>query len=151
MAESIAQPDWKFQLGLEIVETLVDVGLLRKERSFWPGGGKPPLEGYKLVKWLQRMKMIRDETSARAWSNQLINALKRGEKAYKDFLREKGVEVREPGEEVIGKLIKLTEKIIATCKEYKYPLGDFSRSIAEMDYYLLFTYNQSQPKKESAA
>jgi hypothetical protein len=150
MAESIAQPDWKFELGLEIVKALVDVGLLKKARSFWTGGGET-LSGYELVKWLQRMKMIRDETSARAWCNQLINALKRGDVAYKDFLREKGREAREPGEEVIGKLINLTEKIIRTCKEHNYSLGEFSRNIAEMDYYLLFAYNQSQPKKESAA
>ncbi len=151
MAESIAQPDWKFKLGLEIVETLVDVKLLRKDRGFWTGGGEP-LPGYKLVKWLQRMKMIRDEASARAWCNQLINALKAGRVAYEEFLRQKGIKPAEPGEEVIGKLLKLTEKIIETCKEHgDYPLGDFSRSIAEMDYYLLFTYNQKQPKKESVA
>ncbi len=150
MAESIAGRDWKFELGLDIVATLVDVKLLKKSRSFWTGGGDT-LSGYELVKWLQRMKMIRDETSARAWCNQLINALKRGDVAYKEFRQQKGFEAREPGEEVIGKLLRLTEKIIQICKERNCPLGDFSRSIAEMDYYLLFTYNQSQPKKENVA
>ena len=150
MAESIAQSDWKFELGMEIVKTLQDVNLLRKDRGFWTGGGET-LSGHQLVKWLQRMKMIRDETSARVWCNQLINALKRGDVAYKEFLKGKGVEVREPGEEVIRKLIDITEKIIRTCRERKCPLAEFSRDIAEMDYYLLFRHNQSQPKKEGAA
>jgi hypothetical protein len=150
MAESIAHPDWKFTLGLEIVEVLSELKLLTKDRGFRRGGGEAA-SGYELVKWLQRMKMIRDETSARAWGNQLINALKRGDVAYKKFRQQKGIEAHEPGEEVIGEIIKLTEKIIRTCEVHKCPLGEFSRSIAEMDYYLLFTYNQSQPKKESAA
>ncbi len=150
MSESIAKHDWRFKLGLEIVETLVDVNLLRKDRSFWTGGGET-LSGYELVKWLQRMKMVHDEPSARAWCNQLINALKRGDVAYKEFLRGKGIKVREPGEDVIAKLIGLTEKIIETCNKKNYPLREFARNIAEMDYYLLFTYNQSRPKKEDPA
>ena len=149
MAESIAHPDWKFTLGLEIVEVLSELKLLTKDRGFRRGGGEAA-SGYELVKWLQRMKMIRDETSARAWGNQLINALKRGDVAYKKFRQQKGIEAHEPGEEVIGEIIKLTEKIIRTCEGHKCPLGEFSRSIAEMDYYLLFTYNQSQPTKESS-
>ena len=150
MAESIAQPDWKFELGLEIVKTLSEVKLLPKDRGFRRGGDEVA-SGYELVKWLQRMKMIRDETSARAWCNQLINALKRGDVAYKEFREQKGIEAREPGEDVIRKLLNLTEKIIQTCRENNSPLGEFSRGIAEMDYYLLFTYNQSQPRKESVA
>ncbi len=147
MAESIAEQDWKFDLGLEIIKTLVEVKLLFRNRSFW----KNPNEtrsGYELVKWLQRMKMIRDETSARAWCNQLINALKRGDDTDQEFRRQKGLATPEPNAEVIGKLLKLTEQIIQTCREHRYPLGDFSRNIAEMDYYLLFTYNQSQPKND---
>jgi len=147
MAEYIAQPDWKFELGLEIVETLVDTNLLKKEKGFWAGGSEKPLSGYELVKWLQRMKMIRDETSAGAWCNQLINALKRGDVAYP----RKGEAARPPGEKVICKLLKVTEKIVQACKEHECALGEFSRSIAEMDYYLLFTYNQSRSKKESVA
>lgn len=150
MAESIAQPDWKFELGLEIVKTLSEVKLLPKDRGFRRGGDEVA-SGYELVKWLQRMKMIRDETSARAWCNQLINALKRGDVAYKEFRQQKGIEAREPGEEVIRKLLNLTEKIIQTSRERNFPLGEFSRGIAEMDYYLLFTYNQKQPQKESVA
>jgi hypothetical protein len=150
MSESIARPDWRFDLGLEIVKTLSEVKLLPKDRGFRRGGDRVA-SGYELVKWLQRMKMIRDETSARAWCNQLINALKRGDIAHKEFLREKRIEIREPGEQVITKLLGMTERIIRACQEHNVSLGEFSRGIAEMDYYLLFTYNQSQPKKESVA
>jgi len=150
MTESIGQPDWIFELGLEIVKTLVEVDLLKKARSFWKND-KETFTGYELVKYLQRMKMIHDETSTRAWCNQLINRLKEGDVASKEYRKEKGFEVGPPNEKVIGKLMSLTERIIETCKKNGYSLREFARNIAEMDYYLLFTYNQSRLKKEDAA
>jgi HD domain len=143
MTESIAQHDWKFDLGLKITATLVDVGLLPPARGFW----KNPQEqfsGVELVKWLQRIKMIKDETSARAWGTQLINKLKAGDVTYKELLETKGIRVGPPGEETIGKILALVEEIIAQCKDPKHKcrLSEFSRDIAEMDYYLLFYYNQ---------
>ncbi len=141
MAESIAEQDWKFDLGQRITSVLVEVDLLPKARSFW----KSPQEkfsGVELTKWLQRLKMAHDESSVRQWGTQLINALKAGRVASREFKEARGIEIRPPGEETVAKILALVEEIITQCKERKCKLSEFSRNIAEMDYYLLFYCNQ---------
>lgn len=146
MAESIASQDWKFDLGLKIIGTLVEVGLTPKARSFRYGPGpKDVFTGVDLVKWIQRIKMIRDEVSARAWATMLINALKRGDLASKEYIKSQGGQITAPGEKTIRKILDLVEGeegIIKTCANHKCKLSEFSRDISEMDYYLLFYYNQ---------
>jgi HD domain len=141
MAEGIAQKDWKFDLGQRITSVLVEVDLLPKARSFW----KSPQEkfsGVELTKWLQRLKMAHDESSIRQWGTQLINALKAGRVASREFKEGRGMQVGPPGEETVAKVLDLVENIITTCAEHKCKLSEFSRDIAEMDYYLLFYFNQ---------
>lgn len=142
--------DWQFDLGLKIVGTLVDVGLTKKARSFHYGPGVNDVySGFELVKWIQRIKMIRDETSARAWGTMLINALKRGDLAHKEYILQQGGQISAPGEKTIRKIIDLVEDIITTCREKKFRLSDFSRDIANMDYYLLFYYNQKSKEVDN--
>ena len=141
MAESIAQQDWKFDLGQRITSVLVEVDLLPKARSFW----KSPQEkfsGVELTKWLRRLKMARDESSLRQWGTQLINALKAGRIASREFKEARGIEIRPPGEETVAKVLALVEETISTCAHHKCKLSEFARDIAEMDYYLLFYFNQ---------
>lgn len=141
MAESIAQHDWKFNLGQRITSVLVEVDLLPKARSFW----KSPQEkfsGVELTKWLQRLKMAHDESSIRQWGTQLINALKAGRVASREFKEARGIEIRPPGEETVTKILNLVEEIITECANHKCKLSEFSRDVAEMDYYLLFYHNQ---------
>ena len=152
LTEQIARQDWKFDLGLRIVETLVEVGLLKKVQGFRYGPGPNDVfTGVKLVKWLQRLKMIRDETSARAWGNMLINALKRGDVAYKDYIQSQGGQVSAPGKDKIAKILDLVDGengIIQTCARHGGNLAELSRDLANMDYYLLFYYNQHKATKE---
>ena len=148
MAETIAQKDWKFDLGLRIVATLVDVGLLPPAQGFWKNK-QEQFSGVELVKWLQRIKMIKDQSSARALGNQLINKLKAGDVTYRDLLQAKGITVGPPGEETINSIITLVEEIITACESKKCKLSEFSRDLADMDYYLLFYYNQSQKAEEA--
>ena len=141
MAEGIAQKDWKFDLGQRITSALVEVDLLPKARSFW----KSPQEkfsGVELTKWLQRLKMAHDESSIRQWGTQLINALKAGRVASREFKEARGMQIGPPGEETVTKVLGLVEEIITTCADHKCKLSEFSRDIAEMDYYLLFYFNQ---------
>ncbi|RMD66863.1 hypothetical protein D6833_00995, partial [Candidatus Parcubacteria bacterium] len=152
LTEQIAHPDWKFDLGLRIVETLVKVGLLKRAESFRYGPGPNDVfTGVELVKWLQRLKMIRDETSARAWGNMLINALKRGDVAYKDYIQSQGGQVNAPGKDKIASILDLVdgeEGIIQTCVRHGGNLAELARDLANMDYYLLFYYNQREAKKK---
>jgi len=148
LTESIAQQDWKFDLGLRIVGTLVKVGLLKKAESFRYGPGPNDVfTGVELVKWLQRLKMIHDETSARAWGNMLLNALKRGDLAYKKHIQAQGGQISAPGKEKVSKILDLVDGedgIIRTCALHGGKLSELARDIANMDYYLLFYYNQRQ-------
>lgn len=148
MIERIAQSDWKFDLGQRITSVLVEVDLLPKARSFW----KSPQEkfsGVELTKWLQRLKMAHDESSVRQWGTQLINALKAGRVASREFKEARGIEIGPPKEETIAKILALVEEIITECKERKCKLSEFSRGMAEMDYYLLFYYNQKAKEAKS--
>jgi DNA-binding MarR family transcriptional regulator len=146
LAESIAQQDWKFDLGLRIVQTLVELDLLKRVGSFRSGPGPNDVfTGVELVKWLQRLKMIRDETSARAWGNMLLNALKRGDRASKEYILARGGQVSPPGREKVGKILDLVDGkdgILQTCARYGGKLPELARDLADMDYYLLFYYNQ---------
>lgn len=145
MTEKIAQPDWKFDLGLRIVATLVDTGLLKKAQGFRGPGPNDVYSGVELVKWLQRLKMIRDETTARAWGNMLLNALKRGDLAYRDYIQSQGGQISAPGKETVGKILNLVDGedgIIRTCVQHGGNLPELARDLANMDYYLLFHYNQ---------
>lgn len=131
LTEKIAQPDWKFDLGLRIVAVLVDIGLLPEAGGFWKDR-RNTFSGYELSKWMQRLKMIRDETTARAWGNMLINALKR-----EDL----------PNRETVQKILNLVDGedgIIQTCACQDGNLSELARDLANMDYYLLFYYNQHQ-------
>lgn len=145
MTEKIAQGDqWKFDLGLYITGVLVEVDLLPKARGFWAKeqGGFRERSGVELTKWLQRLKLARDETGLKQWGNQLINALKVGRVASREFRQEHGIEIRSPGEETIGKILALVERIAQTCREHNCKIGEFTRDVAGMDYVLLFSYNQ---------
>ena len=136
LTEKIVQPDWKFDLGLRIVATLVDIGLLPEARGFWKDK-RNTFSGYELSKWIQRLKMIRDETTARAWGNMLINALKR-----EDL----------PNRETVHKILNLVDGedgIIQTCECHGGKLSELARDLANMDYYLLFYYNQRQRQEET--
>ncbi|MGH7207256.1 MAG: hypothetical protein ACREI2_13730, partial [Nitrospiraceae bacterium] len=84
MAEIVAQRDWKFDLGQRITSVLVEVDLLPKARSFWKSQ-QEKFSGVELTKWLQRLKMTHDESSIRQWGTQLINALKAGRVASREF------------------------------------------------------------------
>ena len=148
LTEKIAQPDWKFDLGLRIVAALVDIGLLKKAEGFRYGPGPNDVHtGVDLIKWLQRLKMIRDETTARAWGNMLLNALKRGDLAYKEYIQSKGGQITAPGKETVSKILNLVDGedgIIQTCVCHDGNLSELARDLANMDYYLLFYYNQHQ-------
>ena len=98
--------------------------------------------GVELTKWLQRLKMAHDESSLRQWGTQLINALKAGRVASREFKEARGIGIKPPGEETIAKILNLVEEIIAECAKHKCKLTEFSRDIANMDYYLLFYHNQ---------
>jgi hypothetical protein len=142
MAENIAEKDWKFDLGLRIVSVLVDVDLLpRWAKGFWKSKHEQ-YSGVELTKWLQRFKVARDEPTLRQWATQLINALKAGRVASRDFREARGIEIQPPGEEKIGKIIGLTEEILRECKAHNCRLAEFSRGVANTDYYLLFYHNQ---------
>lgn len=155
LTESIAQQNWKFDLGLRVVDTLVEVGLLKKAESFRYGPGPDDVfTGVELVKWLQRLKMIHDETSARAWGNMLLNALKRGDLAYKEYIQAQGGQISAPGKENVRKILDLVDGedgIIQTCARYGSKLSELARDIANMDYYLLFYYNQRQAAQKEEA
>ena len=146
LTEKIAQPDWKFDLGLRIVATLVDIGLLKKAEGFRYGlGPNDVYTGVDLTKWLQRLKMIRDETTARAWGNMLLNALKRGDLAYKEYIQSQGGQISAPGKETVSKILNLVDGkdgIIQTCVCHGGNLSELARDLANMDYYLIFYYNQ---------
>ena len=128
--------DWKFQTGLQIVELLDSMDLVPRARGFWYRDKTTrqykPYSGVDLVKWLQRLKMIHDPDSARAWSTSLINGYRREHDG-------KG-----PNSQIVCRILTLTEDIIQTCQSHGYPLKDFARDLANMDYYLLFYYNQSE-------
>jgi len=141
MAEGIADKDWKFDLGLRITSVLVEVDLLPKARSFWKSR-QAQFSGVELTKWLQRLKVARDESTLRQWATQLINAMKAGRVASREFKEARGIGIRPPGEKTIGKIIDLTEEILRECQSHNCRLSDFSRGVANMDYYLLFHHNQ---------
>jgi hypothetical protein len=121
---------------------------LKKAESFRYGPGPDDVfTGVELVKWLQRLKMIHDETSARAWGNMLLNALKRGDLAYKEYIQAQGGQISAPGKEKVRKILDLVEGeegIIQTCARHGGKLSELARDIANTDYYLLFYYNQRQ-------
>ena len=146
LTEKIAQSDWKFDLGLRIVAALVDIGLLKKAQGF-RGPNDVVYTGVDLIKWLQRLKMIRDETTARAWGNMLLNALKRGDLAYKNYIQSQGGTIGAPGKETVSKILNLVDGedgIIRTCICHGGNLPELARDLANMDYYLLFYYNQRE-------
>jgi hypothetical protein len=95
--------------------------------------------------------MVRDEGSARAWGTMLINALKRGDLAYKDFILQKGGTIAPPGEQKVGKILDLVEEIVSTCAAKKVRLSEFSREVAHTDYYLLFFHNQKAKEEKDGA
>ncbi len=148
MAEGISQKDWKFDVGQRITSILVEVDLLPRARSFWKSPGEK-FSGVELTKWLQRIKMAHDESTIRQWGTQLINALKAGRVASREFKEARGIEIKPPGEETIAKILALVEEIISTCKNKNCKLSEFARDIAEMDYYLLFYYNQKAKEAKS--
>ena len=130
MVEEIEnKEDWQFQMGLKIVQTLVDAGLTKKAKGFWKNK-QEQYSGVELVKWIQRIKMIRDPNSVRAWGTSLING----------YRREHGYGANT---EIVGSILALVEEIISICEANNMPLIDFGRTIASMDYYLLFYYNQN--------
>ena len=141
MTERIASTDWKFDLGLKIIESLIALDLTKRARGFWyvekQSGRFKPYKGYELSKWIQRIKMMRDPASARAWGTSLING-------YRREHNDDG-----PNAELVEQIIILVEEIITTCQQHNVPLGEFSRQIANMDYYLLFYYNQRQANQTS--
>lgn len=141
MAESIAQRDWKFDLGQRITSVLVEVDLLPKARGFWKSR-EEKFSGVELTKWLRRIKVAHDESSARQWGTQLINALKSGRVASRELKEAQGIEIRPPGEETITRILAMIEDIITECRNHRCKISEFSRDVAEMDYYLLFYYNQ---------
>jgi hypothetical protein len=135
MTEDLAhQDDWKFQLGLRIVELLVSMDLTERAGGFWhrdkATGGFKLYSGVDLVKWIQRIKVVRDSDSARAWGTSLINAYRRKHDG------------QGPNTQLVGQVLALVEDIIRVCQARNYPLRNFARDIANMDYYLLFYYNQ---------
>ncbi|MBO8127657.1 MAG: hypothetical protein H0Z39_00440 [Peptococcaceae bacterium] len=128
VAEQIAtQGDWKFQLGLKIVRLLVENGWCPRAKGFWKTQ-QEQYTGVELVKWIQSIKMVRDADSARSWGTRLLNAYRRE--------HERGA-----NQELVKQVLELVEEIISTCEREGCPLGDFSRTIADMDLYLLFYYN----------
>lgn len=144
MVEEIAhQDDWTFQLGLRIVELLVSMDLAPRAGGFWhrdkATGAYRLYSGVDLVKWLQRLKMARDAGSARAWGTSLINGYRRAHDG------------QGPNAEAVGQVLTLVEDVIRTCQQRSYPLKDFARDIANMDYYLLFYYNQRQAAQKETA
>ena len=136
------QDDWRFQLGLRIVELLVSTNLAPRAGGFWykdkATGAFKPYSGVDLVKWIQRIKMVHDSTSARAWGTSLINGYRRKHNEG-------------PNTEIVSRILTLVEDIIQTCQARNYPLRDFARDIANMDYYLLFYYNQRQTAQKEEA
>jgi hypothetical protein len=144
MVEEIAQrDDWKFQLGLRIVDLLVALDLAPQAGGFWykdkTTGAFKLYSGVDLVKWLQRLKMARDPDSARAWGTSLINGYRREHDG------------QGPNTEAVSRILALVEEVIQTCHERNYPLKDFARDVANMDYYLLFYHNQRQAAQKEEA
>ena len=131
MVETVSHKDWIFNLGQEMVEYLVDNGLLQWAKSFYKPGGET-WSGVDLVKWLQNFKMVRDEDSLREWGTRILYALKKEDRAY---------------QENVDRLMKLSEKIMADCKANNMSLGEFSRRITDMDLYLLFSYTHNEEKE----
>lgn len=134
--EKLADPnDWQFQLGLRVVETLINLRMVPKARGFWQPNGQP-YSGVDLVKWIQRMKMIHDSNSARAWGTSLINGYRRKHDA--------GVNA-----EKASQILALIEEIIETCDKHdNVTLTELARNIANMDYYLLFYYTHHLVEQE---
>ena len=132
--EIVKEKDWQFQLGLKIVDTLVNAGLTKRAKSFWKreGGKYKTYSGVDLIKWIQRIKMIHDPNTARAWGTSLINGYRREHDGD-------GANTK-----IVGSILTLVEEIISTCEKHNTPLVEFSRTIANMDYYLLFYYNHNQ-------
>ena len=132
MTEMLAEhKDWQFQLGLKVVELLIEMRLTRRAKGFWKSP-KEQYTGVELVKWIQRIKMVHDGNSARAWGTSLING----------FRREN--EGQGPNANAVARVLSLVEEMIQTCEDHETPLGEFARTIAKMDYYLVFYYNQNQ-------
>jgi hypothetical protein len=141
MTEELAQQDdWQFELGLKIVELLVSTNLTERARSFWrhdnATGAFGQYSGVDLVKWIQRIKMVRDPSSARIWGTSLINGYKR-------------THGNGPNTVTVERILGIVEEIIEACENHNKPLGEFSRQIANMDYYLLFYYNQRRANQQS--
>ena len=129
------QQDWQFLLGLRVVETLINLRMVPKARGFWKPDGQQ-YSGVELVKWIQRMKMIHDANSARAWGTSLING----------YRREHDVGVNT---EKTSQILALVEEIIETCKLHDdVTLTELARNIANMDYYLLFYYTHHLVEQE---
>lgn len=137
LVKELVNEDWKFELGLKITKVLVDNGFLPRARSFWKNNNEP-FRGHELVKWLQSIKMIKDPDSARSWGTRLINGYKRENNSV-------------PNTMVIQQILEMVDEIITTCEKNKYKLSDFARAVADMDYYLLFTYNQKVKQNEGSA
>ena len=132
MTETLAEhKDWQFQLGLKIVELLIEMRLTKRAKGFWKSQ-KEQYSGVELVKWIQRIKMVHDGDSARAWGTTLITGFRRENNG------------QGPNAKAVARVLSLVEEIIQTCEERETPLGDFARAIAKMDYYLVFYYNQDQ-------
>ena len=77
----------------------------------------------------------------------LLNALKRGDLAYKKHIQAQGGQISAPGKEKVSKILDLVDGedgIIRTCALHGGKLSELARDIANMDYYLLFYYNQRQ-------
>lgn len=72
--------------------------------------------------------MVRDPDSARAWGARLVSG----------YRREQG---RGPNQELVNKVLSLVSDIVTTCNDKGCALGDFARTVADMDLYLLFYYN----------
>jgi len=130
-------------LGLRIVELLVSTDLAPRAGGFWykdkATGAFKLYSGVDLVKWIQRIKMVHDPDSARAWGTSLINGYRREHDG------------QGPNTEMVNKILTLVEDIIQVCQMRSCPLRDFARDIANMDYYLLFYYNQRQAAQKEEA
>ena len=123
----VIKEDWQFDLGLKIVGLLVEGGWCPRARSFWKNKNEQ-YSGVELVKWIRSIKMVRDPDSARAWGTRLLNGYRREKK-------------RGPNQELVSAVLALVNDIVTTCNDKGCELGAFTRTIADMDLYLLFYYN----------
>ncbi|HID27179.1 MAG TPA: HD domain-containing protein [Methanosarcinales archaeon] len=115
--------DWIFKLGLELTEKLVQLGLIdgieSKDCTSVPNSPLDSLTNLCFAKVDAHYRPL----SARNWTNRVL------------------MESHNINESTLKEILKLTEKILKTCKEHNTSLKEFSKKIADMDLYLLYYYN----------